>query len=39
MTDKKIGIIALDLAGTLLDSDKNLSEANRKALERAAAGF
>ena len=36
MTDKKIGIIALDLDGTLLDSDKNLSEANRKALERAA---
>ena len=34
---KKIGIVALDLDGTLLDSDKNLSEGNRAALERAAA--
>ena len=34
---KLIRIIALDLDGTLLDSSKNLSEANRAALERAAA--
>lgn len=34
------GIIALDLDGTLLDSDKNLSEGNRRALEKAAdAGY
>jgi len=34
------GIIALDLDGTLLDSDKKLSEANRAALEKAdAAGY
>ena len=32
-----IRIVALDLDGTLLDSSKNLSEANRAALERAAA--
>ena len=32
-----IRIIALDLDGTLLDSDKNLSEANRTALAAAAA--
>ena len=32
-----IRIIALDLDGTLLDSDKNLSEANRAALAAAAA--
>ena len=32
-----IGIVALDLDGTLLDSQKRLSEANRSALERAAA--
>ena len=32
-----IKIIALDLDGTLLDSEKRLSEANRAALERAAA--
>ena len=31
-----IKIIALDLDGTLLDSEKRLSEANRAALERAA---
>ena len=31
-----IKIIALDLDGTLLDSEKRLSETNRKALERAA---
>ena len=33
----EIRIIALDLDGTLLDSDKNLPAANRAALERAAA--
>ena len=32
-----IGIVALDLDGTLLDSQKRLSDANRAALERAAA--
>ena len=32
----EIRIIALDLDGTLLDSDKNLPAANRAALERAA---
>ena len=32
-----IRIIALDLDGTLLDSEKRLSEVNRAALERAAA--
>ena len=32
-----IEIIALDLDGTLLDSEKRLSEVNRTALERAAA--
>ncbi len=32
----RIGIIALDLDGTLLDSQKRLSDANRLALERAA---
>ncbi|MBQ0032275.1 MAG: HAD family phosphatase [bacterium] len=32
-----IRVIALDLDGTLLDSEKRLSEANRTALERAAA--
>ena len=32
-----VHIIALDLDGTLLDSDKNLSEANRAALAAAAA--
>ena len=32
-----IKIIALDLDGTLLDSEKRLSEVNRTALERAAA--
>ena len=32
-----IKIIALDLDGTLLDSEKRLSEENRYALERAAA--
>lgn len=37
MTYKKIGIIALDLDGTLLDSNKNLSAGNLAALERAAA--
>lgn len=31
-----IRIVALDLDGTLLDSEKRLSEANRAALERAA---
>ena len=31
-----IRIVALDLDGTLLDSEKRLSETNRKALERAA---
>lgn len=35
--DSLIHIIALDLDGTLLDSRKNLSEANRAALEAAAA--
>jgi Cof subfamily protein (haloacid dehalogenase superfamily) len=34
---KDIKIIALDLDGTLLDSQKRLSEANRAALEEAAA--
>ena len=34
---KDIKIIALDLDGTLLDSQKRLSERNRKALEKAAA--
>ena len=34
---EEIRIIALDLDGTLLDSDKNLPAANRAALERAAA--
>ena len=34
---KNIKIIALDLDGTLLDSQKRLSEANRAALEEAAA--
>ena len=33
-----IRIVALDLDGTLLDSQKRLSEANRAALERAAEG-
>ena len=33
----EIKIIALDLDGTLLDSEKRLSEVNRQALERAAA--
>ena len=33
----RIGIVALDLDGTLLDSQKRLSAANRAALERAAA--
>ena len=32
----EIKIIALDLDGTLLDSEKRLSEANRNALQRAA---
>ena len=32
-----IRVIALDLDGTLLDSDKNLSAANRAALVAAAA--
>ena len=37
---KAVGIIALDLDGTLLDSNKNLSERNRAALEKeAAAGY
>ena len=36
MSDR-IGIVALDLDGTLLDSQKRLSAANRAALERAAA--
>ena len=31
-----IGLIALDLDGTLLDSQKHLSERNRRALERCA---
>ena len=35
--ENDIRIIALDLDGTLLDSQKNLSERNRAALERAAA--
>ena len=34
---EKIGIVALDLDGTLLDSQKRLSDVNRGALERAAA--
>ena len=34
---KDIHIVALDLDGTLLDSEKRLSEANREALARAAA--
>ncbi|MBR5427631.1 MAG: HAD family phosphatase [Clostridia bacterium] len=34
---RKIKLIALDLDGTLLDSDKKLSEENAAALERAAA--
>lgn len=33
---KNIGLIALDLDGTLLDSQKHLSEHNREALERCA---
>lgn len=33
----RIGIVALDLDGTLLDSQKRLSEANRGAIARAAA--
>ena len=33
---REIRIIALDLDGTLLDSEKNLPEANRAALARAA---
>ena len=33
----RIGIVALDLDGTLLDSQKRLSDVNRGALERAAA--
>ena len=36
MSDR-IGIVALDLDGTLLDSQKRLSDVNRGALERAAA--
>lgn len=40
MMRKVKGIIALDLDGTLLDSDKKLSEMNRAALEKAdAAGY
>ena len=35
--ESEIRIIALDLDGTLLDSEKRLSETNRAALERAAA--
>ena len=35
-TMRNIRIIALDLDGTLLDSDKKLSEENKAALERAA---
>ena len=35
--ESDIRIIALDLDGTLLDSEKRLSETNRAALERAAA--
>ena len=34
---ERIGIVALDLDGTLLDSQKRISAANRKALERVAA--
>ena len=34
---ERIGIVALDLDGTLLDSQKRLSAANRAALESAAA--
>ena len=37
MGEAVIRIIALDLDGTLLDSEKRLSEVNRAALERAAA--
>ena len=33
----KVRLIALDLDGTLLDSEKRLSDENRRALERAAA--
>ena len=33
---RKIGLIALDLDGTLLNSDKELSDENREALKRAA---
>lgn len=33
---KKIGLIALDLDGTLLDDEKSLPEANRQALVRCA---
>ena len=36
MPDCKYKLIALDLDGTLLDSNKNLSERNYRALERAA---
>lgn len=36
MNNRNIGIIALDLDGTLLDSDKNLSAVNLAALQRAA---
>ena len=36
MPDRRIRLIALDLDGTLLDSQKRLSEANRAALARAA---
>ena len=35
--DTRIRIVALDLDGTLLDSQKRLSDANREALARAAA--
>ena len=34
---KDIKIVSLDLDGTLLDSQKRLSEVNRAALEEAAA--
>lgn len=37
MEKREIGLIALDLDGTLLDSNKVLSERNYKALEAAAA--
>ena len=33
---EKIKIIAMDLDGTLLDSEKRLSEENRAALQKAA---